>query len=223
MARVWCAVGAYNPTVAPKLRKLSPDPALFRRRAAGEPLREIAAGYGVSHTSLSRYFARPEAAKELRRAEQLNRAEQRAEDARWRDEQRAVEERWRAERKAEREARRKAKEHQAAEERRAAGQAPAAPSPSERASVAKTARSRDGSARSSSARPLASRRRVGLAKRTRASDPHQAWLDTRKNLSGRALAKASGLVRLSNPEGTFAGWVEAAEAPALLEAGWTPA
>ena len=26
-------------------------------------------------------------------------------------------------------------------------------------------------------------------------------------------------MRLSNPEGTFAGWVEAAEAPALLEAG----
>jgi hypothetical protein len=53
--------------------------------------------------------------------------------------------------------------------------------------------------------------RVDFAKRKRGSDPNQAWLDTRKNLSGRALAEANDLVRLGNPEGTLSGWVEAAE------------
>jgi len=48
------------------LRRLVPDRELLRRRAAGETLRELAADYGVAHTSLGRYFARPEVARQLR-------------------------------------------------------------------------------------------------------------------------------------------------------------
>ena len=72
-----------------RLRKLTPDPDLFRRRAAGATFRELAPDYGVSHTALSRYFARPEARKQLKQAGQLLRAEQRAAEARWQAGQRA--------------------------------------------------------------------------------------------------------------------------------------
>ena len=65
-----------------RLRKLAPDAALFRRRAAGEPLRELAPDDRVVHTTLGRYFARPEAVRELKRAARLNRAERRAAEAR---------------------------------------------------------------------------------------------------------------------------------------------
>ncbi len=88
--------------------------------------------------------------------------------------------------------------------------------------MSETVRRRDGSASVSSGGPPGGRMRVGFAKHKRETDPYLAWLDAPKNLSGRALAEAKGLVRLSNPEGTVARWVEAAEAPALLEAGWTP-
>ena len=44
------------------------DPELLRRRAAGESLRGIAADYGVAHTTLHRYFQRPEVARQLRQA-----------------------------------------------------------------------------------------------------------------------------------------------------------
>jgi len=91
------------------VRKLQPDDALLRRRAAGEPLRDLARDYGVRHTTLSRYFRQPEVFKQLKRADQLNRAERRAAEARWR-----------AEEKAEREARRKARQQKAEEERMAA-------------------------------------------------------------------------------------------------------
>jgi hypothetical protein len=111
-----------------KRRRLSPDPALFRRRAAGETLRELARDYGVSHTSLSRYFARPQAVKELKRAAQLNRAEERAEEARWRAELRALEERW----WAVREARPKSTAAQASRAERASARVPAAPTSPER-------------------------------------------------------------------------------------------
>lgn len=47
------------------------------------------------------------------------------------------------------------------------------------------------------------------------------WLDTPKNLSGRAFAEASGLVRLHNPDDSVCAWRERAEVDALLEAGWT--
>lgn len=72
-----------------RLRKLEPDAALFRRRAAGEPLRQLAADYGVAHTALSRFFVRPEAIRELRHAAELNEAQRRAAEARWRAERTA--------------------------------------------------------------------------------------------------------------------------------------
>jgi hypothetical protein len=65
-----------------RLRRLQADAELVRRRAAGETLRELACDYGVSHTTLSRYFARPEVATQLKQAAQLLRAEQRAAQAR---------------------------------------------------------------------------------------------------------------------------------------------
>jgi len=58
-------------------RRLAPDPHLLRRRAAGEPLRPLARDYGVAHTTLSRFFARPEISKQLRHTAQQLRAEQR--------------------------------------------------------------------------------------------------------------------------------------------------
>ena len=38
-----------------RLRKLVPDGELIRRRAAGEPLRELASDYDVAHTTLGRF------------------------------------------------------------------------------------------------------------------------------------------------------------------------
>jgi hypothetical protein len=58
-------------------RKLIADEALIRRRAAGEPLRDLARDYEVAHTTLSRYLARPEMQKELRAAQRKLRAEER--------------------------------------------------------------------------------------------------------------------------------------------------
>jgi hypothetical protein len=60
------------------LRKLVPDAELIRRRAAGEPVRELASDYEVAHTTLVRYFARPEVAKQLREAAKQLREEERA-------------------------------------------------------------------------------------------------------------------------------------------------
>lgn len=51
-------------------------------------------------------------------------------------------------------------------------------------------------------------------------DPYHVWLDTPKNLSGRALAEAQGRVRVRNPEGTIHRWRERPEIDALLQAGW---
>jgi len=88
-----------------RLRKLVPDAELIRRRAAGEPLRELASDYDVVHTTLGRYFERPEVAKQLKQAAVQLRAEQRAAAARRS-----------AERRLEQEVRRKARE-QAGRER----------------------------------------------------------------------------------------------------------
>ena len=87
----------------------------MRRRAAGEPLRPLAAEYGVAHTTLGRYFARPELARQLREARQGVRAERRAAAAR-----RACERRLRGE--VRRQAREQAREHA---RRAAAGRSPA--------------------------------------------------------------------------------------------------
>jgi len=57
-------------------------------------------------------------------------------------------------------------------------------------------------------------------KRKRVSDPHVAWLDRPKNLSGSALSEAAGLVRLRLPDGSSRRWVERADVEALLDEGW---
>jgi lambda repressor-like predicted transcriptional regulator len=57
-------------------RRFVPDPALVARRAAGEPLRRLAEGAGVSAATLSRSFASPEMAKELRLQQRKLRAQQ---------------------------------------------------------------------------------------------------------------------------------------------------
>ena len=91
-----------------RLRRLKPDAELYRRRAAGEALRTLALDYDVAHTTLSRHFARPQAATQLKQAERLLRAERRAQAARRS-----------AERRFERDVRRKAKEQAALERERA--------------------------------------------------------------------------------------------------------
>jgi hypothetical protein len=91
-----------------RLRKLVPDGELIRRRAAGEPLRELGSDYDVAHTTLGRYFERPEVKKQLRAAAKQLRTAQRALATR-----RSVEGR------AEQEVRRKAKEQATAEREQA--------------------------------------------------------------------------------------------------------
>lgn len=61
-----------------RLRKLVPDAELIRRRAAGEPVRALASDYDVAHTTLVRYFARPEVGKQLKEAAKKLRDERRA-------------------------------------------------------------------------------------------------------------------------------------------------
>jgi hypothetical protein len=59
------AASAAAPPDPSRLRRLVPDLALLRRRAAGESLRRLARDYGVAHTTLARWFARPEVAGQL--------------------------------------------------------------------------------------------------------------------------------------------------------------
>jgi hypothetical protein len=93
------------------LRRLVPDAELVQRRAGGETLRELAADYGVAHTTLGRFFARPEITSQLKQSGRLVRRERRA-----------AAERRAAERRMEREVRRQAKEQLALEgQLRAAG------------------------------------------------------------------------------------------------------
>ncbi len=112
------------------MRRLLPDGGLLRRRAAGETLRSLAADYGVVHTTLGRYFARPEVAKQLKAARRTGRAERAAE-------RRANAARQAEERRLEREVRREA-QRQAAQRRGARSNArPQSPEPThERSSVA---------------------------------------------------------------------------------------
>jgi uncharacterized protein (DUF433 family) len=70
------AASAVAAPVRDRLRRLRPDPELVRRRAAGETLRRIAADYEVAHTTLYRYFQRPEAARQLREARRRRPAKQ---------------------------------------------------------------------------------------------------------------------------------------------------
>src|SRR6266545_7875606 len=95
-----------------RLRRLVPDAELVHRRAAGETVRELAADYGVAHTTLGRYFARPEITSQLKRSGRLVRRERRAAAGR-----RALE------RRMEREVRRQAKQQVALEGRLRAARA----------------------------------------------------------------------------------------------------
>jgi hypothetical protein len=52
------------------------------------------------------------------------------------------------------------------------------------------------------------------------SDPFFEWLDTPKNLSGRARAEASGLVRIQSPDGTRRVWRDRSVVERLLDEGW---
>ena len=101
-----------------RLRELVPDEELIRRRAADEPLRDLASDYNVVHTTLGRFFERPEVVRQLRQARQELRAGERA-----------LASRRSAERRLELEIRRKAKEQAAA----ALAQARAAARTNERA------------------------------------------------------------------------------------------
>jgi lambda repressor-like predicted transcriptional regulator len=62
----------------PRLRRLIPDSELLRRRVTGEPLRTLAFDYDVAHTTLVRFFARPEIKRQLHETRQQLRAERRA-------------------------------------------------------------------------------------------------------------------------------------------------
>ena len=55
---------------------------------------------------------------------------------------------------------------------------------------------------------------------SRPSNRYFEWLDTPKNLSGRALAEARGLVRIRNLDGTIRTWVEREEVEERFDAGW---
>ena len=116
LVRLWCAKreGTIWLVVRRRrLRKLVPDAELVRRRAAGETFRELAPDYGVVHSTLVRYFERPEVAKQVRQAARQLRAESRA-----------LEGRRRIERRLAQDVRRNAKE-QIAREREQARRAPA--------------------------------------------------------------------------------------------------
>src|SRR5438094_59397 len=71
MVRLWCVKADARISMVKRqrrLRKLVPDAELMRRRAADEPLRALAADYNVSHTTLSRFFERPEVTSQVRQS-----------------------------------------------------------------------------------------------------------------------------------------------------------
>lgn len=57
-------------------------------------------------------------------------------------------------------------------------------------------------------------------KRKRVADPYLDWLDKPKNLSGRALSEAAGLVRFRLPDGSSRRYFERADVEARLDEGW---
>ena len=125
---LWCAKagGRLGGVRRRRLRNLVPDDELIRRRAAGEPFRSIAPDYGVAHTTLVRYFERPEVTKQVKQAERQLRAERRAAASREL-----------GQRRLERSLRRKAEEQVKRERELARG----APSPAPRAALRPRVRS----------------------------------------------------------------------------------
>jgi hypothetical protein len=74
------ATAAAEATAEPardRLRRLQPDRELVRRRADGETLRSLAADYQVTHTTMSRYFRRPQVAQQLKQAKRHERQQSR--------------------------------------------------------------------------------------------------------------------------------------------------
>jgi lambda repressor-like predicted transcriptional regulator len=67
------AARAFAPPDDSRLRRLAPDLELLHRRAAGEPLRRLARDYGVTHTTLGRWFARPSVAREINKLQRRRR------------------------------------------------------------------------------------------------------------------------------------------------------
>jgi hypothetical protein len=57
-------------------------------------------------------------------------------------------------------------------------------------------------------------------KRKRVSDPYLEWFDRPKNLSGRALSEAAGLVRLRPRDGSSRRYVERTDVEARLDKSW---
>jgi hypothetical protein len=179
-----------------RLRRLAPDSALFRRRAAGEPLRELGRDYGVAHTTLGRYFARPEAVRELKRATRLNRAEQRAADARRRTQE-----------QAERAARRRAKQQPTAASAAASRRRdelgddldPATPEQAGTVAAAGPSPPTPADAGPAAATSECGRAAGGRLQRPGRSSAYAAWLDER---DAQLPAPADPRVRLVTASGT---------------------
>ena len=57
-------------------------------------------------------------------------------------------------------------------------------------------------------------------RRSTKSNPYYDWLDTRRNLGGRAYTEATGLVRIRTPDGKNRLWVERADVEQRIEEGW---
>ena len=68
--------------------------------------------------------------------------------------------------------------------------------------------------------PAARRRQEPPSRPQPQADAYSEWLDTAKNLSGRALAEARGLIRIRSVDGRSSRWVERAQVGSWLDAGW---
>jgi hypothetical protein len=58
------------------------------------------------------------------------------------------------------------------------------------------------------------------ATRAHPRDPFEEWLETPKNLSGRAAAEGRALVRVQSPDGRRRVWRERSDVEALFHEGW---
>jgi hypothetical protein len=171
-----------------RLRRLQPDAELIRRRAAGETLRQLATDYGVWHTTLGRYFARPQVARQLKQAQRLERLERRAAEARWWAEQKAAERQGQAreQKPARAQPRRSARQPEQASADAPANQskqpvaAASPPLPQPETPLASGTSATIGLPRPQGRQPPQRRQpAAGRSRRPRAH-PYQAWLDERE-------------------------------------------